>query len=125
MINRYDSEISDPYLLGRLFEQFIIIETLKWIRQSQKMVNLYYWRTNSGAEVDLLTEQAGVLTGAYEIKWSHTVDTAHLSGLRSFQKDYPDVPCHVVCNVDEPYRLGNVQVLNWKQFLQGLSTNQL
>ncbi len=125
MINRYDSEISDPYLLGRLFEQFIIIETLKWIRQSQKMVNLYYWRTNSGAEVDLLTEHAGVLTGAYEIKWSRTVDTAHLSGLRSFQKDYPDVPCHVVCNVDEPYRLGNVQVLNWKQFLQGLSTNQL
>ena len=30
-----------------------------------------------------------------------------------------------VCNVDEPYRLGNVHVLNWKQFLQGLNTNPL
>jgi hypothetical protein len=65
-----------------------IIETIKRIRQSQKMVNLYCWRTNSGAEVDLLTEHAGALIGAYEIKWSRTIDTAHLSGLRSFQKDY-------------------------------------
>jgi len=120
IINRYDSEISDPYLLGRLFEQFIIMETFKWIRQSQKMVNLYYWRTNSGAEVDLLTEHSGVLTGAYEIKWSKTIDSSQLTGLRSFQQDYPDVPCHVVCNADEPYRLGNVLVMNWKQFLEGL-----
>jgi uncharacterized protein len=120
IINRYDSEISDPYLLGRLFEQFIVMETLKWIRQSQKMVNLYYWRTNSGAEVDLLTEHSGVLTGAYEIKWSRTIDASQLTGLRSFQQDYPDVPCHVVCNVDEPYRLGSVHVMNWKQFLNSL-----
>lgn len=120
LINRYDSAISDPYLLGRLFEQFIIIETVKWIRQSRKMMNIYYWRTNSGAEVDLLTEQSGKLTGAYEIKWSRKIDTAQLTGLRSFQQDYPDVPCHVVCTADEPYRLGNVSVMNWKQFLQGL-----
>jgi predicted AAA+ superfamily ATPase len=120
IINRYDSDIADPYLLGRLFEQFIIIETLKTIKTSGKMVNLYYWRTNSGAEVDLLTEHAGVLTGAYEIKWSSTVDTAQLTGLKSFQKDYPDVPCHVICNTDEPYRLGNILIMNWKQFLESL-----
>lgn len=120
IINRYDSAISDPYLTGRLFEQFIIIETFKWTRTSQKMVNLYYWRTNAGAEVDLLTEHAGVLTGAYEIKWSGSIDTAHLTGLRSFQKDHPNVPCHVICNVDEPYRLGDVLVMNWKEFLRTL-----
>jgi len=67
--------------------------------------------------VDLLTEHAGVLTGAYEIKWSGSIDTAHLTGLRSFQKDHPNVPCHVICNVDEPYRLGDVLVMNWKEFL--------
>ena len=84
------------------------------------MINLYYWRTNTGAEVDLLMEQSGKFTGAYEIKWSKTITTAHLTGLGSFQEDYPDVPCHVVCNVDEPYRLGNILVMNWKQFLQEL-----
>lgn len=117
IINRYDRAISDPYLLGRLFEQFIIMETIKLIKTSQKMTNLYYWRTNTGAEVDLLIEQSGKPTGAYEIKWSRTITTAHLTGLKSFQEDYPDVPCHVVCNVDEPYRLGNVLVMNWMQFL--------
>ncbi|MEK7332660.1 MAG: DUF4143 domain-containing protein, partial [Nitrospirota bacterium] len=118
IINRYDHAISDPYLLGRLFEQFIIVETIKWIKMSQKMINLYYWRTNTGAEVDLIMEQSGKLTGAYEIKWSKTITTSQLTGLKSFQEDYPNVPCHVVCNADEPYRLGNILIMNWKQFLQ-------
>ena len=118
IINRYDHAISDPYLLGRLFEQFIIIETIKRIKTSQKLTNLYYWRTNTGAEVDLLIEQSGKLTGAYEIKWSKTITTAQLTGLKSFQQDYPDVPCYVVCNANEPYRLGNILVMNWKQFLE-------
>lgn len=120
IINRYETAIADPFLLGRLFEQFVIVEAIKVIRTSGAMINLYYWRTNSGAEVDLLTEQEGRLTGAYEIKWSGTIDTAQLSGLRSFQKDHPDVPCHVVCTVDEPYRLGTIRIMNWMQFLQKL-----
>lgn len=118
IINRYDHAISDPYLLGRLFEQFIVIETIKWIKMSQKMINMYYWRTNTGAEVDLLIEQSGKLAGAYEIKWSKTITTSQLTGLKSFQEDYPDVPCYVVCNTDEPYRLGNILIINWKQFLK-------
>jgi len=121
IINRYEGAISDPYLLGRLFEQFIVVETIKWIKTTQRMINLYYWRTNTGAEVDLLMEQEGKLKGAYEIKWSRTITTAQLTGLRSFQEDHPDVPCHVVCNTDEPYRLGDILVMNWKQFLQELS----
>jgi predicted AAA+ superfamily ATPase len=118
IINRYDHVISDPYLLGRLFEQFIIIESIKRIKTSQKLINLYYWRTNTGAEVDLLMEQSGKLTGAYEIKWSKTITSAQLTGLKSFQQDYPDVPCYVICNTDEPYRLGNILIMNWKQFLE-------
>jgi len=118
IINRYDRAISDPYLLGRLFEQFIVTEVMKAIKISRKMTNSYYWRTNAGAEVDLLLEQAGRLTGAYEIKWSKTITTGQLTGLKSFQEDYPEVPCYVVCNVDEPYRLGNILIMNWKQFLR-------
>lgn len=121
IINRYEHEITDPYLLGRLFEQFVVVETIKWIMSSQKMIRLYYWRTNTGAEVDLLLEQEGKLTGAYEIKWSKTITAAQLTGLKSFQQDYPDVPCHVVCNTDEPYRIGSILVMNWKQFLQNLT----
>lgn len=118
IINRYDHAISDHYLLGRLFEQFIVIETMKWIKMSQEMINLYYWRTNTGAEVDLLMERSGKITGAYEIKWSKTITTSQITGLKSFQEDYPNVPCYVVCNTDEPYRLGNILIMNWSQFLK-------
>ena len=117
IVNRYDHAISDPNLLGRLFEQFIIIETIKWIRTSQKMINLYCWRINTGTEVDLLIERSGKLTCAYEIKWSKTFTPAQLTGLKSFQQDYPDVPCYVICNTDQPYRLGNIIIMNWNQFL--------
>ena len=63
---------------------------------SQKMINLYYWRTNTGAEVDLIIEQSGKLTGAYEIKWSKTPHSAAnlikiLSG-----RHYWMCSCHVV-----------------------------
>ncbi|NWF98266.1 MAG: ATP-binding protein [Nitrospirae bacterium] len=118
IINGYNQNITDPNLLGRLFEQFIIIETMKHIKTNQSMINLYYWRTNTGAEVDMLTEHSNRILGAYEIKWSKTVTSAQLTGLKSFQDDYPDIPCYVICNTDEPYRLGNVLVLNWKQFLE-------
>ncbi len=66
-------------------------------------------------------QHSGILTGACEIKWYRTIDASQLTGLRSFRLDYPDVRCHVVCNVDEPFLRGSVHVMNWKQFLNSLS----
>lgn len=51
-------------------------------------------------------QHSGILTGACEIKWYRTIDASQLTGLRSFRLDYPDVRCHVVCNVDEPFLRG-------------------
>ncbi|MEW6185143.1 MAG: ATP-binding protein [Thermodesulfobacteriota bacterium] len=107
----------DPVRFGRLFEQFIILETHRLLNYHLSEAALYFWRTNHGAEVDLLIEKHGRIIGAYEIKSTTQVSGSHLSGLRSFRQDHPEVPLHVVALVEHRYRLDEVQVLPWKEYL--------
>jgi len=81
---------------------------------------LWYWRTNNGAEVDLLVELDGRLVAAVEFKSRSTVSRADLSGLRSFHGDCPEVPCFLVCTAPEPFQLDLVQVLPWRMYLESL-----
>ena len=78
---------------------------------------LYYWRTNNGAEVDLLIEAHGDLAAAIEFKSRSTVSGADLSGLRCFREDHPQVPCYLVCTAPEPFRLDFAEVLPWRGYL--------
>lgn len=52
---------------GNLFENFIIIERLKKIKYKKILSNLYFWRTYSGNEIDLIEERENMLF-AFEIK---------------------------------------------------------
>jgi hypothetical protein len=70
--------------------------------------------------VDLLIEKHGHLIGAFEIKAVNRVTGAHLSGLRAFREEYPEVPLHVISLVEHPYRLEKVLVMPWKQYLKQL-----
>ena len=110
----------DPHRLGRLFEQFIVLETHRLLNYLQSEAAIYFWRTNHGAEVDLLIEKHGNLIGAFEIKSTTQVTGSHLSGLRSFRQEHPRVPLHVIARVEHAYRLNEVLVLPWKEYLQNL-----
>jgi predicted AAA+ superfamily ATPase len=110
----------DPVRFGRLFEQFIILESYRHLEYLRSEAALYFWRTNHGGEVDLLIEKHGELVGAFEIKSTTQIARPHLSGLRSFHQEYPQVPLHVIALVDHPYRLEEVLVLPWKDYLNRL-----
>ena len=110
-LNRQLTDPPDPVRKGRLFEQFIILETYRLLSYLQSEAQIFFWRINHGAEVDLVIEKYGKVTGAFEIKSTANVSGAHLSGLRSFRKDYHDAPLHVVGLVEHPYRIGEVLVL--------------
>jgi len=43
---------------------------------------LYFWRTQTGQEVDFLIERGGKLL-AFEVKWAHKIDKSDISGLKS------------------------------------------
>jgi len=52
---------------GQLYEAMVVAEIVKWMRTRGKEAELYFYRTRSGMEVDLLLETpAGII--AMEIK---------------------------------------------------------
>lgn len=55
---------------GKLWENFLIIERLKFLRYTQNLASMYFWRTYTGAELDYVEEKGRELLG-YEFKFSN------------------------------------------------------
>ncbi|MBI5400317.1 ATP-binding protein [Candidatus Saganbacteria bacterium] len=117
-VNRHLGDPPDNILRGRLFEQFIVAETYRLLKYFQSEARIFYWRTNTGAEIDLVIEKQGELRAAFEIKAKKEIGGNDFSGFRSFCADNPNVPCFFVCEVDEPYREGTIEILPWAKFLK-------
>lgn len=64
--NLNDPEDRDD--MGKIWENFLIIERLKYLKYTQTLSSSYYWRTYTGAELDYIEERDGKLYG-YEIKY--------------------------------------------------------
>ncbi len=119
-INRQLQAGLNPAQKGRLFEQWVLLEVYRQTRYLQSECRMFYWRTNHGAEVDLLIERGGVIVGAFEIKSSATITGAHCSGLRAFGEDNSNVPLHIISSSPHPYHLGPIRVLPWQFFLKNI-----
>jgi uncharacterized protein len=57
--------------VGILWENFMIVERLKFRTYAPLYANMYFWRTYDQQEIDLVEEREGNLHG-YEFKWSQT-----------------------------------------------------
>lgn len=57
--------------VGALWENFMIVERLKYRASRRIGADAYFWKNYPGAEVDLVEEREGKLFG-YEFKWSPT-----------------------------------------------------
>ena len=78
----------------------------------------YCWRTNHGAEVDLLLCAGNRIVCALEIKSSHNIVGEQLGGLKSFIKDNPGIPAYVLGAGQSRRRLhGDIIVINWDEFI--------
>jgi len=70
---------------GELFETYVVSELYKWIKTKQLPMTFYYYRTRSGAEIDLLIEtQEGII--GIEIKSKQHVTHKDARGLIEFAK---------------------------------------
>ncbi|MBN1299009.1 MAG: ATP-binding protein [Actinobacteria bacterium] len=70
LINRYNPlEQRDD--VGFLWENFIIIERMKFLHNREKRKNMYFWKTHDKKEIDYIEEYDGNLDG-YEFKWKKT-----------------------------------------------------
>lgn len=70
--------------LGALWENFLVVERLKYNNNSGVAVNKYFWRTLTGKEIDYIEDLDGTLSG-YEFKWKKS----NFSVPKEFIKAYP------------------------------------
>ncbi len=111
----------NPLDQGRLFEQWVIQEVVRFNEYYQKDWKLSFWRTSHGAEVDLLISRGTKILYAIECKFKKQPSSTDLSGLRSYHEDHKNVPCFVVAPVDQSFRLSFARVLPPQKLFKELS----
>lgn len=78
-------QLSTHYLKGGLFENFIIGEIIKYRLNRGLEPNVYFWRDQTGVEVDCLVEAGGRLLPV-EIKSGRTISADYFQGLECWYK---------------------------------------
>ena len=78
--------------VGALWENFVVMERLKFRTYGPLYANMYFWRTYDQQEIDLVEERGGNFYG-YEFKWSQNKPTA---APPSWTKAYPGAGYAVV-----------------------------
>ena len=83
--------LADRNDVGQLWENLMIAEHRKWLMYQGALSRVYFWRTYTGAEVDLIEENEGELFG-YEYKWGKR----KVRLPKSFLETYPQATFSVV-----------------------------
>ena len=72
--------------VGALWENFLIVERMKFNSWNDQFPNTYFWRTHAQQEIDYIEDIHGILH-AYEFTWNEKRKKKLASG---FSKTYPD-----------------------------------
>ena len=106
---------------GRAFEQFIHMELQAYNHYADKDLDIRYWRTKAGQEVDfVLGDEVGI-----EAKGTDLVKSADLKGMAAFMDECRPRRGIVVCNEKEPRRCGSISVMPWRLFLNELWSGKI
>ncbi|NCQ54692.1 MAG: AAA family ATPase [Candidatus Pacebacteria bacterium CG10_big_fil_rev_8_21_14_0_10_42_12] len=113
------NEVGKHYLVGGLFENFIIVELKKHILNHSKSAKLYFFRDSNGNEVDLIID-GGLYQIPVEIKSGATFSPDYLKGLKYWKKlksSKPEtkkaLPGFVIYNGMLSHQSQNYELLSW------------
>lgn len=101
---------------GRAFEHFIYMELQAYNHYAEKDVEIRYWRTKAGQEVDFVLGD----TVCIEVKGSDLVKPSDLRGIAAFKEECNPEMAIVVCNEKEPRLSGDIRIMPWRMFLEQL-----
>lgn len=109
-------------IAGKSFEHYIFMELTAYINIFRKRLEIQYWRTKTGLEVDFILGNAAF---AIEVKISHQVHQQDLKGLIAFCEEHPKAKA-IVVSQDQNERLMvvndelSITIMPWKVFLTKL-----
>jgi uncharacterized protein len=108
---------------GKSFEHYMIMELKSYQAYRNPELEIYYWRTSTGFEVDIIL---GDMEVAIEIKGSQRVHSDHTKGLRALMEEHTIRRALVVSLENKVRKLeNNIEVLPWKTFLEILWSGAL
>lgn len=112
---RSSVQLDAHYLRGNIFESFVVAEYMKMRYHAGLRSNAFFWRDNTGHEIDLLLEEGPHLR-AVEIKSGETLNEAFFKGLQYFKKisELPPDRFHLIYGGGKNLSRKHGDVLGWR-----------
>lgn len=108
---------------GKSFEHYILMELKAYQAYRNPEMEISFWRTSSGQEVDFILGNKDV---ALEIKGSKRVHDGDIYPMKILEKDTPAKKHIIVSLEEEPRKLaGWIDILPWRRFLDKLWDGEL
>ncbi|PCH57177.1 MAG: AAA family ATPase [Legionellales bacterium] len=112
---------------GKSFEHYILMELVAYLGLKRKRLDITYWRTKQGLEVDCILGNAKF---AIEIKISSQVHRENLKGIIAFCEEHPQAQAIVVSQDKLPRKVQinqeqSITILPWKIFLEKLWRDEI
>lgn len=108
---------------GKSFEQYILMELKAYQAYRNPELDIRYWRTSSGFEVDFIL---GDMNVAIEVKGSEKIHSGHTRGLKALLEEHSIRRAIVVSLEKEPRKPHpSIEVLPWRVFLETLWSGEL
>ena len=102
---------------GKSFEHFILMELRAYKAYRNPELDITYWRTSTGYEVDFILGEKQV---ALEIKSGTKVHDIDLRSLKTLQEDGKVKHLLIISQEKYPRDMGNIKIIPWKIFLEML-----
>jgi len=107
---------------GKSFEHIILMELKAYQAYRNPELDIRYWRTSTGYEVDFIL---GDMNVAIEVKGTPRVNSSHLRAMSALMEEHTVEHAVIVSLDKEPRRLDSgIQVLPWQVFLGELWSGQ-
>jgi len=108
---------------GHSFEHYILMELKAYKAYRNPELDIRYWRTATGFEVDFILGEMDV---AVEAKASSRIHRSHIRGLTALLEEHAVKQALIVSLEEEPRRpVPDIEVLPWQVFLERLWSGDL
>jgi predicted AAA+ superfamily ATPase len=119
---RNTKELSVSSFRGKLFENFILKEVMKAIKNNGYQTELYYWKINNGIEIDIIVDNGQSLT-PIEIKSAQTYSRDFESNLTVFNALRAESGGMIVYDGNINFKTsGQTDVFNWDKLAEKIKS---
>lgn len=107
------NELMNHFAVGSIFENFIISEFKKEISETNRSVQIYFYRDNHGNEIDLIIDTGGNLI-PIEIKSSTTFSKTFFKGFEYWKKHVDETTQgFVVYGGEDSQKIQDHEIISW------------